>query len=285
MMMPRPSPVRLLLILLGLVVVGGLGVMLWQQQGQISVQRRTIAALNGRLTQAQGDAETLQGQLTQLDAERRTLTERLAASQKDVEQTRDGLRAVQSQLVDASSRAGALQQEKEALADQLAAATKERDSTKQQLTQLRSQKAQADSRQEELQQRVTSLTGEIDRLKQQGAARETAAVRASPANGAIQLPSIVVRAGATAGAVNERTEPARPARVLEVNVPYRFVVLDQGSDDGVLPAMVFDVQRGATTVGRVIAKKIRTHLTACDLDSSSASSSFQVGDVAVPRRN
>jgi len=205
----------------------------------------------------------------------------VAAGQKELEQAQEGLRAVQVQLVDWSSRYSALQQEKETLAGQLTAATKERDEAKQQLTQLQAHKSELDHLQQELQQRVAALTSEMDRVKRSASVRAAVVPSASSATGAIQLPSIVVRGGGN----GEPPAGAHTARVLDVNASYRFIVIDEGGDDGVLPGMVFDVLRDGTTIGSVTATQVRDHLTACDVDVSSTPSSFQVGDVAVPRRH
>ena len=287
--MTMPSPSRLMIIVVILAVLGGAGFVGWQQQTQIQGLQQTARGLRGRVSQAQTDAEALQAQLTQADADRHSLTERLDAARQETAQAQDALRAVQAQLVDWSSRYSAAQQEKEALVAQLAATAKEQDGAKQQMTQLQAQKARLEGERAELQQRLSALTEEIVQLKQQVAAAPPS--RASGAavmrNGAIQLPSIVVRPGGVAGAdTAESADTAQqPARVVEMNAQYRFLVIDQGSADGVFSGMVFDVVHDGATVGSVTAKQVREHLTACDLDASSASSSFRIGDLAMPRRN
>ena len=73
-------------------------------------------------------------------------------------------------------------------------------------------------------------------------------------------------------------------RLVDVNAPHHFVVIDKGSLNGVHEGMVFDVLRGETPVGQATAVRVHPQLSACNILPVSASTSFREGDAAVQRR-
>jgi hypothetical protein len=89
----------------------------------------------------------------------------------------------------------------------------------------------------------------------------------------IELPPIVVRKD-RAG-----VESVAQGRVVEVNEAQQFVVVDQGSQDGLLLGMTLDVVRGAARVGRVRVVRVRPQMSACDIILSDTAGALQVGDV------
>ncbi len=93
----------------------------------------------------------------------------------------------------------------------------------------------------------------------------------------IELPPIVVRKQ------DAGMGPAIQARLIEVNPSSHFVVIDKGTDDGVLVGMTFDVLRDGATVGRVVAVRVRPQLAACDIIGSRPSTPPHVGDLVVQR--
>lgn len=70
-------------------------------------------------------------------------------------------------------------------------------------------------------------------------------------------------------------------RLVEVNDPHNFVVVDQGSQDGVRVGMAFDIVRGTNTVGRATVVRVRPHLSACDIVRAKTPGPLQSGDLAV----
>lgn len=94
---------------------------------------------------------------------------------------------------------------------------------------------------------------------------------------AIELPPIVVRKSQLATSF-----PLR-ARLVEVNEAHRFVVIDQGANDGVRIGMTFDLRRGGVEVGQAVAVRVRPRIAACDLIASHTTESPQIGDLAIQR--
>ena len=97
----------------------------------------------------------------------------------------------------------------------------------------------------------------------------------SAISGSVELPPIIVRKDQAGMAI-----PVR-ARLLEVNEPQNFVVVDKGSADGVRVGMAFDILRGAQAVGRATVVRVRPQLSACDIIRRQTSGPLQPGDVAV----
>jgi hypothetical protein len=86
------------------------------------------------------------------------------------------------------------------------------------------------------------------------------------------LPPIIVR--------KDHADVASVAqgRVVEVHEAQQFVVVDQGSQDGILLGMTLDVIRGAARVGRVRVVRVRPQMSACDIIRSDTVGPLQVGD-------
>lgn len=93
--------------------------------------------------------------------------------------------------------------------------------------------------------------------------------------GTVELPPIIVR--------NDQAMMSLPirGRLLEVNDPHHFVIVDKGGQDGVRVGMVFDIVRGASSVGRATVVRVRPQLSACDIIRAKTSGSLQAGDLAV----
>lgn len=93
----------------------------------------------------------------------------------------------------------------------------------------------------------------------------------------IELPPIVVRRQPTAWGTLVR------ARVVEINPSHRFIVIDQGADQGVRAGMTFELSRGGGTIGQAVAVRVRPRLSACDVVGSDVAEAVRVGDLAVQR--
>lgn len=70
-------------------------------------------------------------------------------------------------------------------------------------------------------------------------------------------------------------------RLIEVDEANGFVIVNQGSEDGVRLGMFLDVTRGRELVGRVSVIRVRPHLVACDVVRAQTPRPLKVGDVAV----
>lgn len=93
----------------------------------------------------------------------------------------------------------------------------------------------------------------------------------------IELPPIVVRKNqAVAGALVQ-------AKLVEVNQPHRFVVINQGLDDGVQIGMTFDVMRGSRAIAQAVAVRVRPRISACDLIMTESTTTPQIGDLVIQR--
>ena len=101
------------------------------------------------------------------------------------------------------------------------------------------------------------------------------AVTAEPAK-PVELPPIVVRKD-QAASVTKTSE----GRVVEVNEAHGFVVIDRGSNEGVLLGMTVDILRGTTRVGRARVVRVRSSMAAGDLIRSETVGPVQVGDTVL----
>ena len=106
-------------------------------------------------------------------------------------------------------------------------------------------------------------------------ATQAAATSAPPASGAsqtVELSPIIVRKDQAGVASSVK------GRVVEVNQAHQFVVVDKGSEDGILLGMTLDIIRGAARVGRVRVVRVRPQISACDVIRSDTVDPLQVGD-------
>lgn len=93
--------------------------------------------------------------------------------------------------------------------------------------------------------------------------------------GTVELPPILVRKDHAGMSM-----PVR-GRIVEVNDPHQFIVVDKGSLDGVRIGMVLEVVRGTANVGRATVVRLRPKLSACDLVRSKTPGPLQVGDEVI----
>lgn len=92
---------------------------------------------------------------------------------------------------------------------------------------------------------------------------------------AVELPPIVIRNNAP----SERT-PIR-GRIVEVNEPHRFIVIDRGSAHGVQAGMALDILRGAQAVGQANVVRVRPRFAACEVRQPQTLGRLQIGDLVV----
>jgi len=93
--------------------------------------------------------------------------------------------------------------------------------------------------------------------------------------GTVELPPIIVRKN------QPPTLELVRGRVLDVNTPHHFIVVDKGSRDGVRAGLVFNVMHGDILVGQATVARVRPQLSACDMVRTNTSAQIRVGDQAV----
>lgn len=297
-----PGGPQKLLIPLGVLIValGGGGAMMQfsKQAAELSKVRGDLGRTQKQLVDAEAQRKDLSQQLSALQAERKTLEQRLSEARTRLNESESQLQQLQTSLSDSQTRAGQLASERDALQAQLATTIRERDSATQTVTRLQDDKTDLERSVTRLRGRLELLDRDYRQLAQQLAefqsrppertlaivnidgeqATDTSSPRlpgVSAIPGTVELPPIIVR--------KEQAGMAVPVRgkVVEVNDPHNFVILDRGSVAGVRVGMTFDLMRGAGPVGRVTTVRVRPQLAACDVVRANTPGPLQVGDIAV----
>ena len=238
--------------------------------------------------------QELTRQLSNLQSERKTLGERLASSSAQLASATSDLEQSRAGLEESKNHNDELAQERVQLQGQLTNAISERGRLKQQLQRLAEENSTLKQAAGRVRERMTLLERDSRQLASQQAEQQAApaasqgapqtipsvdpsAVNAPPPKipGTFELPPIVVREDRGTASASVR------GRLVEVNEPQDFVVVDKGSDEGVRAGMTFDLLRGTRAVGRATAVRVRPHLSACDIVHGQTPGPLHVGDVAV----
>ena len=278
----------------------------WRQAGRL---RDALTKSEQRVAQLAAENADLTQQLTSLRNERKSLEERLAS-------VRAQLAAVTSAVEEFKDRSVRLDGERVRLEAQVSALTGERDAVQQQVKRLEQEKAEAQRSMARARERMALLERDYRKLAGKLEAVETVStplfavgntgkslplgserptrppVAAGTWSGApkaetdppaepqahheaVELPPIVIRNNTPRGPM-----PIR-GRIVEVNEPHRFIVIDKGSADGVQAGMVLDILRGAQAVGQANVVRIRPRFAACDVSGPQALGRLQIGDLVV----
>jgi peptidoglycan hydrolase CwlO-like protein len=267
---------------------------------------QTVAAgrLKRELASAQQEIESL-GQrnldlgqeLDRAQSDRRRLGEQLDSLRKQFASVSEELEGARQRTSALEGEFEQVRTERVELQARLATLTEERNDAVQSAKRLEEEKEELQRTAGNLRERLTLLKRDYGQLADQLEPRSllgTASVAsiagptsAAAAGGpplvpplsqsALELPPIVVRKSHAGMSM-----PVR-GRLLEVNAAHGFVVVDQGSEDGVRPGTVFEVVRGSTRVGQAVAVRVRPHLTACDVMKTQTSGELHVGDSVVER--
>lgn len=307
----RTPVVKIVLVALPILVIGGLafvvtrlGSQVEQLQGTLADRERQaeeLAEANTQLTrrleqlvqereQTQAELETARRQLEGLTVELQQAQDAMAALQVDYDQVRESSATLEQQLA-------ALQEQYDARQQRIVALERERETWERSISRLRERLAFADRDYQRMAQRLAALERRPQPAQQDIAAlgaSEPAAVAAPAADpptpvpvvtrireqqpGAVELPPIIVG--------KHRAQAAGPvrARLVEVNEPYRFVVIDKGTQDGVRLGMTFNiVRRAGAVVGEARVVQVRPQLAACDVVRMKGAEPPRVGDAAVER--
>ena len=240
---------------------------LLSQVAGLQKERDTVAGRAASLQQELGAAKkegeearqhgtALEAQVRQIETERDDVKSQAAATGKALE-------AAQAQLQRFERDSAEWAEDAKRLHNRLAMVTRNYEEAKTKLSQLEARPAPTTS--------AISVVGPAP-----SAATPSAAFAATSAiPGTIELPPIIVRKG-QAGI----STPLQ-GRVIEVNEPHNFLVIDQGQEAGVSLGMAFDILRGASTVGRATVVRVRPKLAACDIVRVRTPGPLLIGDLAV----
>lgn len=287
---PKPP----LLIMLGVAVIGLVVV--------IVSQRQQLQALTDQLTRSRQQAQQLEAQsqkLTEqvsvLEADRQGLDARLKALRNELTTASTNLDQSRLSLEELQKRFETLNSTYTAMEGQLSGVTAERDEARQQAKEFEEKQTELERSVLRLRERLTLLDRDYRQLTEQLAKAQAAPsqgvsaviatepshtastdpVVAALSRGTVELPPIVVRKDSAGMSI-----PVR-GRLVEVNEPHGFIVVDKGSMDGVHVGMAFDIVRGASTIGRATVVRVRPQLSACDILRAKTPGPLQAGDQAV----
>lgn len=310
--LPGLSPLKIAAV--ALAVIGGVVAM-----SSFSRSAKLEQQLKLRQREMQGlrsENEELQQRMAVMESERRTLESRINDLRGQLTAEGGELGQLRGSIGDLQERTDRLEREKGELEVEVSRLTRERDETRRQLEKAVQSKKNLERAASRLRERFAMLDRDYQRLIrriaeiQQAHAVQAAQVSISswsdapasqaeprqpsaqtlgaPASGyaageagsasamqAVELPPIVV--GKDQAAI---ASPVR-GRIIDVNVPNRFVVVDKGANDGVHVGMRFTLTRGGETVAQGVVVRVRPRLAACDIVGSRSVGSPQVGDLAV----
>jgi len=297
------APKQLVLVVLGLAVAGGAAVLwkLHQQQvdqlsHQLGLSQEQVSALKDQNTQLTRQLESVRAERAGLDERLSSLRAQLVSATGDLERSQVAFNELQDRLKEFS-------EERTQLRRQVTSLTEERARDQQQIEELGARKAELEQSAARLRERLALLDRDYRKVAEQLAGLQTAPhpgvsvvssygpsatqpTGSAETNqqglpsliaGTVELPPIIVRKDRAGMSI-----PVR-GRLVEVNEPHAFVVLDKGSLDGVHVGMVFDVVRGSSTVGRATVVRVRPQLSACDVLRQHTVGPLQSGDEVVQR--
>ena len=288
-----------LVALAGLALV--LGVLLLTQAQRVQQLLVQVRAKQQQVALLEGQTQELLQQVTDLQKDRDMLTTRLTKVQAELGQATEEAERARQTATELEGRVSQLEAQRAEIETRLGQTTSERDKAQAALGRLEQDKTVLADAVKRLRNRLALLNRDYQeaatKLSQLQARPEisssalriagppTGAASAGPAAdhtptaipGTIELPPIIVRKD-QAG-INSRVQ----GRIVEVNEPHNFVVIDQGQDNGVYLGMTFDIRRGPTTIGRATVIRVRPQLAACDIIRVNTSGSIVIGDLAVQR--
>ena len=280
-----------------------------QLRPQLGEKQRLIETLTAQNQQLQQELASLQTGRQDLEARLKDVRKELLSSTTELGRLRDSAAEVQK-------RYDGLASEKVQMETRVTELTRERDAAQAQVHRLEEDKGNLERASGRLRNRFDLLDRDYQRLAQRLEVMEQKGTIAAPVPGAsgakpaapqssaspatsqvsapgttpmaatsappalnasqtIELPPIVVHKDQTAAAKLVQ------ATVVEVNEAQRFVVVDKGSQDGLLMDMVLDVVRGAARIGRVRVVRVRPQMSACDIILPDTAGALQVGDKVV----
>ena len=297
--LPSGGPVKLLVPLIAVVVGIGVAALVWSQLQQIKQLEQRLQLGQQQIQQLESQNQGLSRQVSALEGERKIFDERMGALRQELSSATASLDRSRSSLDELQHRYEELNGTRSKLESQLAGVTVERDEARKRTQQLEEEKTDLGRSVTRLRERLALLDRDYRQVAEQLTALQTAprpgvnvvsatgpenvgsaavgekgaAMALSP--GVVELPPIVVRKDQAGMSM-----PVR-GRIVELNEPHQFIVVDKGSMDGVHVGMALDIVRGASTVGRATVVRVRPKLSACDIVRAKTSGPLQVGDAAV----
>lgn len=302
------------LFVIAVVVIVGMSIVLQGQKAQIERLHHQLKASQEETAQQTSKSDELSQHMAGLQTERKGLEERVASLKTQLSASTTDLEQARTQFEELRTRYDRVEGERAKLQEQVATLTSERNTSQQSVQRLQQSSSELarslarmrerlamverDYRQamEKISQIESVPTQSLDlgvpagvaptpsvELPTTGGApsRRIGEVNTSTRSqissvpGAVELPPIIVRSNQAGMLMTVR------ARVLEVNDPHNFVVLDKGSEDGVRVGMTFDLLRGAGMVGKATVIRVRPQLSACNVIRAKTPGLLQTGDVAV----
>ena len=283
--------VRVIRILALAIAVATVAVLFIKQGQHARHLERQLASAQVQVGRLQEQQRALTRQLSTVQADRRALDERVSS-------LRVQLSAAVSELQHADER---LTTTHELAATSLSQAQKERDAAQREADDLKRGQADLTRSVTHLRQRLALLDRDYRELsalvavaKAEPPASSWRAVAAEPASGdpsAASRPAglpaaLAAQAGVELPVVRVERAPAAPSNALRghlvgVNEQHRFVIIDQGGEDGVREGMGFDILQQGVLVGRAIAARVHPKLTACNLSDDGRTTPLLIGDLAV----
>ena len=301
------------LFIIAIVVIGGMSMVLQTQKGQLEQLHHQLQQSQEDTAQEKSKNVELNQQLSGLQTQRKGLEDHLTSLRTQLTSSTTDVEHARTELSELQDRYQQLDGDRAKLQDQVVMLTRDRDQSArdaQRFEQNNSELARSLARmRERLAMVERDYRQAMDKLSQvetvpipgldqgvphgsiptpsaalpvtdspsasNGAGGKALASSVSTVPGAVELPPIIVRSNQAGMSITVR------ARVLEVNDPHNFVVLDKGSEDGVRVGMTFDLLRGAGMVGKVTVVRVRPQLSACDVIRTKTPGPLQIGDVAV----
>lgn len=309
-----------LAIAAGGIGVVALAVVQQQGRQQLGQLRQALTKSEQRVAQLTAENAEVTQQLTSLRNERKTLEERLSSVRTQLAEATSTLEQNRASLEEFKDRYARLDGERTRLEAQVSALMGERDDVKKQVRRLEQEKAELQRSMARARERMALLDRDYRKLTNKletskttpsplfavgstddplpsgseqpanqpvgagtGSGLPTAGTtppaqpeaRAPTLPAAVELPPIIIRKDAPSGPT-----PIR-GRVVEVNEPHHFIVIDKGSADGIQAGMILEVLRGAQAVGQASVVRVRPRLAACDVIRTQTPDRLQIGDLVV----
>ena len=281
----------------------GIGFLLYmgkaQEAGRLQQQ---LSMSQQQAAQMEAKNQELIQQISGIQSERKTLDEKIASLRSQLSSATDDLDRSRASLKEFETRYQVLTEERNKLETRVAEVTGERDEARKRADRMAQEKADLERTTSRARERAALLDRDYRALSEklaelQSASQPTTGLVTSlpPASptvvpsvdgtsmsattssipGTVELPPIIVRKDRVDGSSSIR------GRLIEVDGPHNFVVVDKGSADGVRVGMAFDILRGSSTVGRATVIRVRPALSACDVVLASPPGPLQVGDLAI----
>lgn len=277
-------------------VITSLGQQAQQLKAELMQSQHTVEDLSAKNEQVVSQLQDVMKERDAVGAQVESLRQQLDASSIDLEAARGELQVLRG-------RFDRLSDARKSLESRVAELTKERAAQENEVTHLQQEKAEGERSLARVRERLNFIDrdyqqmvlkmADLERQRSQPqygvvsvpgpleplvpAAEPPSLVPQQQSLGpTVELPPIIVRKD-QAG-----TSSAVRGRLVEVNGPHQFIVVDKGSIDGVRVGMAFDIVRGAgTVIGRATVVRVRPQLSACDIVKKQTTEPLQVGDVAV----